>query len=384
MAHTVSMLNLSKQVAALQPGLDQAIARVLESGHFILGPQVSQLEGDIARYLQVPHAIGVASGSDALYLALKAAGIGPGDEVITTAFSYIATSESIARAGARPVFAEIQADTFNIDVDDVKNRLTPNTKAILPVHLYGQAVEMEALMALARANNLLVIEDCAQAIGATDNGRAVGSFGDFGCFSFFPTKNLGAFGDGGLVTCLDEAMARRVKMLRVHGSETKYNHTLAGGVNSRLDELQAAILNVKLPHLNSWSDARRAIAQRYTEAFAGLEGITTPTSRPGADHVFHQYTLRIANGQRDALQTLLRDGFGVTSMVYYPIPLHLQGMHQNLGYQPGELPITERVANEVLSLPIYPEMDDAEINQVIDAVTTASHQLNRQPVAAGA
>ncbi|MCA9798664.1 MAG: DegT/DnrJ/EryC1/StrS family aminotransferase [Cyanobacteria bacterium HKST-UBA06] len=366
----IPILDLKRQYNQHKEALDEAVLAVMESGGFILGPTVERFEKDVAQWLDANHAIGVATGTDALYLALRACGVGPGDEVITTAFTYIATSESIVRAGARPVFVDIDPQTYNMDVNKIEAAITDRTKAILPVHLYGQPVDMDAVMHIAQQRNLKVIEDCAQAIGAKWHGRAVGTYGDCGCFSFFPTKNLGAFGDGGLVTANDQVVADKVRNLRVHGQTKKYHHDYEG-VNSRLDAMQAAILSVKLPYLADWNQRRREIAAGYTKAFSVDPDILTPVVVDHGEHVFHQYTIQVPN--RDAVQTALNEA-GIATMVYYPIPCHLQGMHADLGYQPGSLPITESVAQRVLSLPIFPELTHDEQHRVIEQVHAAVKQ----------
>lgn len=363
------------QYDALKPSLERALLEVAASGHYILGPQVQQFEEAFAQAMGTSHAAGVNSGTDALFLALRALDIGPGDEVITTTFSYIATSEVIVRVGARPVFVDIDPDTFNLNLEALERAITDRTKAIIPVHIFGQAVDMTRLMAIAKRHSLYVIEDCAQATGATWQGQPVGSYGNMGCFSFFPTKNLGALGDGGAVTTNDPELARRVKSLRVHGSTptNKYDHQ-ESGINSRLDTLQAAALLVKLPHLPTWNDERRAIAQFYTERIQSSDlgkFLMPPKNAPeGSLHAFHQYTVRL-NTTDPAVRTQLQDALkhaGVMAMIYYPIPLHLQKTHEKLGYKPGDLPVAEQVANQVLSLPIFPGMTKAQQESVIEAL----------------
>ena len=375
MPAAVPLLDLNRQYQALKPELDEAVLSVMQSGYYILGPNVKAFEAEMAAYCSSAYGIGVANGSDAIYLALRALDIGPGDEVITTCMSYIATSESIVRAGAKPVFVDLTPEgTFNLDVNQIESVITPRTRAIIPVHLYGQAVDMDALMQVANQHGLAVIEDCAQAVGATWNGKKVGSFGDMGTFSFFPTKNLGAAGDGGLITTSNPELDARLRQLRVHGAKTRYDHTLQG-INSRLDELQAAILRVKLPYIDTWNTIRRAIAARYTDAFSGIEGLITPVTDSRAKPVFHQYTLRVLNGQRDALREALQER-GVPSMIYYPIPLHQQGMHSDLGYELGRLPIGEEVAGDVLSLPIFADLQAEEVDQVCQAVKEVMNTLS--------
>jgi dTDP-4-amino-4,6-dideoxygalactose transaminase len=371
----IPMVDLARQYAERQEEMDAAALGVLRSGRYILGEEGRALEAEISQFLSdaSSHALakpllslGVANGSDSLYLALRALNLQVGDEVITTSMSYIATSESIVRAGGTPVFVDIDPDTFNIDLSLIEAAITPKTKGFLPVHLFGQAVEMDTLMSLAQRHGLWVLEDCAQAIGATWQGQAVGTFGALGSFSFFPTKNLGAAGDGGLVTTADDELAEKVKMLRVHGAKTRYDH-VTEGINSRLDEVQAALLRIKLRALKQFNEGRRAVAQSYNEGFAEVAALQTPKVSPHAYHVYHQYTLKVPPQLRETLQQGLA-AQGIASMIYYPIPLHLQGMHQNLNYKVGAFPQTERVANEVLSLPIFPEMTAQEVERVIKAV----------------
>jgi dTDP-4-amino-4,6-dideoxygalactose transaminase len=371
----IPIMDLRRQYQLLKAELEPAVLSVLEKGAFILGPEVQQFEREIAAYLGAGHALGVASGTDALYIGLRALNVGPGDEVITTAFSYIATSEAIVRTGAKPVFVELDPTTYNLDVSKIEEKITPQTRALLPVHLYGQPVDMDALMALAKKHNLAVVEDCAQSMGTEWKGQKVGTFGDVGCFSFFPTKNLGCYGDGGLVSTNSPELADKMKRLRAHGSATKYNHELPGGVNSRLDEVQAAVLRIKLRYIDQWNEQRRAVAAQYTERLSKIAGITTPRVIEGGQHVFHQYTIRVDKQhiQRDALQEALKER-DIMAMIYYPIPLHLQGAHRELGYTLGDLPITEAVSEEVLSLPIYPELTSEEIQQVCDALAAVLEQ----------
>ncbi len=368
------------QYTWLKSSIDQAVADVLQSGHYILGPQVDAFESAFAETMGTPYAIGVNSGSDALFLALSALGIGPGDEVITTCFSYVATSESIVRTGARPVFVDVEPETFNMDLNMVRQAVTENTKALLVVHLFGLAMDMTSVMALAKELNLYVIEDCAQATGATWHGQPVGSYGDAGCFSFFPTKNLGAMGDAGAITVHDELLAKRLKSLRVHGAqpEDRYDHR-EPGINSRLDTLQAAILLEKLPHLESWNMDRRRIAQYYTEQIqsSDLNAMLIPptVSTATSMHVFHQYTVRLKNQTaeaRNGLQVALKDQ-GVMSMIYYPLPLHRQKTHTNLGYLSGAFPTAEQLAQQVLSLPIYPGLSRTDQVRVIEALKMACY-----------
>ena len=358
---TVPFIDLRRQYHAIGKELDQAIHDVMESGQFILGPNVKALEDELATYCQAPRGIGVGSGTDALLLALEAIGLNAGDEVITTPFTFVATATMISRAGATPVFADIEPKTFNLDPDDVARRITARTKAILVVHLYGHPTDMEPIMTLAARHGLRVIEDAAQAVGAEYKGRRVGSIGDVGCFSFFPTKNLGAAGDGGFVTVKDGDLAERITMLRAHGQRRKYVHE-AMGLSSRLDEVQAAILRVKLRYLEDWTDARRAHADAYRAALAALP-IELPTERPDSRAVYHQFTVRTA--RRDELQTFLQ-GRGVATAIHYPVPVHEQPVYQSLSGV--RMPESERASREVLSLPLFAEMDKAELHEVVEGV----------------
>jgi dTDP-4-amino-4,6-dideoxygalactose transaminase len=361
-------LDLKAQFAAIREEVMSAIARVMESQHFILGPEVNHLEKEVAARLGAAHAIGCASGTDALILALMAAGIGPGDEVITTPFSFIATAGSIAIVGARPVFVDIDPATYNIDPAQIAAAITPNTRAIMPVHLFGLPADMHPIMTIARAHHLVVIEDAAQAIGARYHGQSIGTIGDFGCFSFFPSKNLGAAGDGGLITTNDSAKAERLRMLRVHGSKKKYFHDMLG-TNSRLDALQAAILRVKLPHLDSWAAGRRHRADRYRQLFAAtkLDSVITCPSAPPADceHVYNQFTIR--SQFRDQLKDSLRLA-GIPTEVYYPLCLHLQPAFAKLGYTHGAFPVAEAASRQALSLPVFPELRDDQQDSVVNAI----------------
>jgi dTDP-4-amino-4,6-dideoxygalactose transaminase len=359
----VPFLNLTAQYASLKSELGPAVEQTLASGHYVLGPNVAAFEQEIAALTGTRFGIGVNSGSDALTLALRALEIGPGDEVITTPFTYIAPAESIHQMGARIVFADIHPRTFNLDPAEVTRRLTPRTRAIIPVHLFGQAAQLDDFLSLARRGNLAVVEDCAQAIGATYRGQAVGGFGQMGCFSFYPTKNLGADGDGGMVVTNDEGLARKLRMLRVHGIERRYYHDLHG-YNSRLDELQAAILRVKLRHLAGWNERRARIAARYTAGLAGLP-VETPTVCALNRHVYHVYA--ILTDKRDELLEHLGQR-GVSSIIYYPRPLHLQKVYQELGYREGDFPVAEAVSQRILPLPMYPELTDEQVDYVIRAI----------------
>ncbi|HHV04793.1 MAG TPA: DegT/DnrJ/EryC1/StrS family aminotransferase [Bacteroidales bacterium] len=341
----------------------KAIEEVLKSAQFIMGPNVKAFEEEVAGYLGVKHAIGVNSGTDALVIALKALGIGEGDEVITTPFTFFATAESITAVGATPVFVDIDESTFNIDPSLIKQAMTKRTKAILPVHLYGQAADMDPIMELAATYGLKVIEDTAQAFGGDYKGRKLGTIGHVGCFSFFPSKTLGAFGDGGLIATDDDEVAEKARMLRVHGSKKKYyNETV--GYNSRLDEIQAAVLRVKLPRIDQANEARRMAAQRYNELLRDVSGIITPYEDERAKHVYHQYTIRVLNGKKDELQQYLADR-GIGTMVYYPVPVHKLPIYKD---HAPELPVAERLSGEVLSLPIWPDIAEEVQGEVAEGI----------------
>jgi dTDP-4-amino-4,6-dideoxygalactose transaminase len=362
----VPLLDLRAQFQTIRGEVMAAVERVFESQHFILGPEVEAFERDAAEYCRIKHAIGCGSGSDALLLALTALGVGPGDEVVTASFSFFATAGSIARLGARPVFVDISPDDFNVDPNLIERAITPRAKVILPVHLFGQCAEMDAIREVADRHNLPVIEDAAQAIGAGYCERRAGAMGSVGCFSFFPSKNLGGAGEGGLMTTDDDDLAEKLRLLRVHGMRPKYYHKVVG-VNSRLDALQAAVLGVKLKYLERWSDARRRNAEHYDKLFAeaGVEEVTTPAVRPNRRHIFNQYTIRCS--RRDELMDFLKRR-GVGSEIYYPAPLHLQECFAHLGYKPGDLPATERASRECLSLPIYPELTEEMRQYVVEKI----------------
>lgn len=362
----VPLLDLRQQYASIRDEVRAAVDRVMDSQIFILGPEVSALEEAIAAYTHSAHAVGMSSGTDALLAALMACDIGPGDEVVTTPYSFFATAGVIARLGARAVFVDIDAESFNIDPALLPGAITDRTRAILPVHLYGRVASMDAVLETARVAGVPVIEDAAQAIGATDSaGRQAGSIGDFGCFSFFPSKNLGAFGDGGCVTTQDAGLDAKLRVLRVHGSEPKYHHALVGG-NFRLDALQAAVLNVKLPHLNTWTEARRRNAALYRGLFADRaldRVVTVPSDVPG--HIYNQFVIRVP--ERDRLQQHLRDN-GIITEIYYPIPLHLQECFSGWGHAPGDFPESERAARETLALPIFPELSVDDLSYVVESI----------------
>jgi dTDP-4-amino-4,6-dideoxygalactose transaminase len=370
---TIPILDLKAQYQSIKDEIDAAVLGVMASGYFVLGPNVKALEAELAEYVGCRYGVGVASGTDALRLSLAALDIGPGDEVITTPFTFVATANTISHAGARPMFVDIEPRTFNIAPEAIEAAVTERTKAIVPVHLYGQPAEMEAIMEIARSHGLYVIEDCAQAIGAEENGRRVGTFGDVACFSFYPTKNLGAYGDGGMVTTDNPDIAERVDLLRRQGGKARYYHEVLG-FNSRLDEIQAALLRVKLRHLDDWQAKRRQIAARYDGLLSGLD-VVTPFVRPGVTHVYHQYTIRVS--KRDELHASLKDR-GVSTMIYYPLPLHLQKMYDDLGYAKGSLPVSEQAGHEVLSLPMYPELTDEQIQGVVEAIAALSEPIHRK------
>jgi dTDP-4-amino-4,6-dideoxygalactose transaminase len=371
----VPALDLKAQYRAIRHEIEPVLRAVVESQYFVLGPEVAGLEAEVARYCQAPHAVGCASGSDALLLPLMAWEIGPGDEVITTPYTFFATAGAVWRTGARPVFVDIEPDTYNLDPSRLEAAITPRTKAILPVHLYGQAADMEPILGIARRHGLHVLEDAAQSIGALYRGRPVGTWGDAAAYSFYPSKNLGGFGDGGLMTASDEALARRLARLRVHGMEPKYYHHEVG-FNSRLDALQAAILRVKLRHLDAWTAARRRVAQSYRELFRGhgLEGaVTLPVERPDCFHVYNQFVIRVAESLRDPLRAHLSDR-RIGTEIYYPIPLHLQDCFAALGYREGAFPLSEAAARQTIALPMYPELSDAALRHVVGSIAEFARQ----------
>ena len=366
----VPLLDLQGQYAPLREEILAAIARVCDSQRFIGGAEVEAFEREIAAYLGVPHAIGLTSGTDALLIALMALGIGPGDEVITPTFSFFATAGAVSRVGATPIFVDIDPLTGNVDPDAVKAAIGPKTRAIIPVHLYGQSADMEPILDAASRAGIPVIEDAAQAIGATYRGRQAGSLGTMGCFSFFPSKNLGAFGDAGLLTTGDDRLAHEVRLLRNHGAEPKYFHQRIGG-NFRLDAVQAAVLRVKLPHLDGWTEMRRRNADRYDRLFAASAAaarITLPARVKDCRHIFNQYVIRVPH--RDAVKARL-DAAHIGSEIYYPVPFHLQECFARLGYRRGEFPAAEAAAAETLALPIYGELTEPQQREVVDAVSRA-------------
>ena len=363
----LSFLDLKAQYAAIRAEINEAVGRTLESQHFILGPEVSELENELAALTRCKYAIACASGTDALILALRALGVGAGDEVITTPFTFVASAGSIAQLGATPVFVDIDPQTFNIDPSGIDEAITPRTKAIMPVHLFGLTASMDEINAVAGRNGIAVVEDAAQAIGARYHERPAGSLGLLGCFSFFPSKNLGAAGDGGLITTNDAQLAERLKLLHLHGAHQRYEYEILG-MNSRLDALQAAILRVKLRHLDDWNSRRRGNAARYRRFFEDLgltEKVSVPLEPAHMTHVYNQFTIRVPH--RDEVRERLRDE-GIPNEIYYPIPLHLQKAFNYLSYKPGDFPESERASQEVLSLPIYPELTEEQLHRVVSAI----------------
>jgi len=390
MSHSVPILNLRAQYNQVGPAIENAVLEVLRSGNYILGEHVSELEKEVAAICGAKYGVGVANGTDALILSLWCLDIGPGDEVITTPFTFAATVEAIALRGAKPVFVDIDPVSYNIDPNLIEKAITKKTKAIMPVHLYGLPADMEPILKIAKKHNLRVIEDNAQGIGATYRGQATGSFGDVACISFYPTKNLGACGDAGMLVTNDEKTAERLRRLRAHGSHRRYFHDELG-VNSRLDEIQAVALRTKVPHLKEWNKRRDGIARLYSSALKGCPGITLPTvalsgrnAMPGdVTHVWHQYTIRVHSNNLKATENEERkkliEGLqaqGVGSMCYYPVPLHLQDAFKKLKYKKGAFPISETVANEVLSLPMYPELTTEDIIYVAKTITDVMTRIS--------
>ncbi|MDI6694117.1 MAG: DegT/DnrJ/EryC1/StrS family aminotransferase [Anaerolineales bacterium] len=369
----IPLVNLKAQYKAIGEEIAESINQVLEAQQFILGPQVEDLEIKIAHYSHCQYGIGMSSGTDALLCALMAIGIQPGDEVITTPYTFFATAGAIARLGARPVFADVIEDTLNIDPQQIEPLITRKTKAIIPVHFAGQAADMEAILRIAQRRHLYVIEDACQAIGADYKGKRVGSWGDIGCFSFFPTKNLGGYGDGGMATTNNPHLAERLRLLRNHGHQPKYYHQIVGG-NFRLDALQAAILLVKFKYLENWIEARNTHARTYHQLFhkSGLAvdaqqtgKVKLPAERRSGRHVYHLYVIQA--DQRDELKTYLHQN-GIGAEIYYPVPLHLQGCFKHLGYKLGDLPVSERAARRSLALPIYPELNDQMLLEIVETI----------------
>ncbi|MCR4414118.1 MAG: DegT/DnrJ/EryC1/StrS family aminotransferase [Thermoguttaceae bacterium] len=374
----VPLLDLKRQLGPLRAEIAAALARVCDSAAFCLGPEVQELERNLAAYCQVKHAIGCASGSDALLLALMALDLGPGDEVILPSFTFFATASAVTRLGARPVFADIDPVTFNVDPGEIERLIGPATRAILPVHLFGQCADMDAILRIARDAHVPVIEDAAQAIGAEYDGHRAGSMGEVGCLSFYPTKNLGGAGDGGMLTTNDDRLAEKLRLLRVHGMHPRYYHKMVG-INSRLDSFQAAVLNVKFPYLDQWTALREANARRYSEMFvaAGLERtVGLPAVGPWRRHVWNQYVIRVPDGRRDALRQFLAEAH-IGSEVYYPLGLHAQECFRYLGYDEGDLPETDLAAKEVLALPIFPELTADEQSLVVRRIAEFFQRASR-------
>jgi dTDP-4-amino-4,6-dideoxygalactose transaminase len=378
-------IDLAREYQTIRHEIEAAVGDVLVSGQYIGGPQVAEFEAEFGTYVGTSECVACNSGTDALYLALRALDVGPGDEVITSPFTFFATAETISLTGATPMFVDID-ETFNLDAQQVEAAISEKTRAIVPVHLFGQPADMTRLGAIAASHQLAIVEDCAQATGARWQGRPVGSLGTVGCFSFFPTKNLGAFGDGGAVTTNDPAIARRIRRLKDHGASARYYHEELGA-NSRLDALQAAILRVKLRYLDGWNARRQAIATTYSQCLAAVDAIAVPSVRAGAISVWNQYTIRVPQSRpsqntdnggaistRDRLQGSLQES-GIATSIYYPFPLHLQPVYRHLGYRSGQLPLVERICTEVLSLPMFPELSHLEQDRIITVVKDALSQL---------
>lgn len=370
----IPMVDLQIQYRSLKAEIDAAMQESAAAANYILGPNVKAFEKEVAAYCGSAMGIGVGNCTDALHLALRALRIGPGDEVITTPFTFVATTEAIGMVGATPVFVDISPQTFNLDVSQLEAAITPRTRALMPVHLYGQPCDMGPILESAERHGLAVVEDAAQAIGAKYGDRTAGTMGDLGCLSFFPSKNLGCFGDGGMVLTDNEELGGRVEMLRRHGGKVKYRHTELG-LNSRLDDLQAAILRVKLRHLAEWTEARRRLAYRYNSLLADVPGVTTPTEIPDAYCVYHQYTVRVE--YRDQVQDAMKRE-GIQTMVYYPVPLHLQEVHAYLGLGEGAFPHAEEAARTCLSLPMFPEMTHEQQDKVVEALLSAVSHTGKE------
>lgn len=367
----IQMVDLKKQYLKIKEEVDAAVINVMTNANFINGQEVKTFQQNLESYLNVKHVIPCANGTDALQIAMMGLGLQPGDEVITASFTYVATAEVIALLGLVPVLVEAKESDYTIDPAEIEKAITPKTRAIVPVHLFGQGADMNAIMEIAKKHNLFVIEDTAQALGATyqlSNGEtvAVGTIGDIGCTSFFPSKNLGCYGDGGALFTNNDELAANLRMIANHGQKVRYYHDVIG-VNSRLDTIQAAILDIKLKHLNDYATARRAAADYYDQAFQGVEGLLTPKRIEEGTHVFHQYTLRVQGGKRDALRTFLEEK-GIPSMIYYPLPLHFQKAFANERYPEGSMPISEKLSSEVLSLPIHTEMTQEELEFIVENV----------------
>jgi dTDP-4-amino-4,6-dideoxygalactose transaminase len=367
----IQMVDLVGQYQKIKPEVDAALQRVIDTAAFINGPEVKEFEKELAAYLGVKHVIGCANGTDALQIAMMALDLKPGDEIITCSFTFVATVEVVALLGITPVFADVLPGTYNIDPEDIRRKITPRTKAIVPVHLFGQSADMDAIMAIAKEHKLFVIEDNCQAVGSdhtSANGtrRKSGTLGNIGTTSFFPSKNLGCYGDGGALFTNDDELAKKLRRVCNHGSEVRYYHEVVG-VNSRLDAMQAAVLRVKLRHLDEYDAARNAAAAQYDKAFAGMVHIITPQRSPFSTHVFHQYTLRVTGGHRDGLKKHL-EANGVPCMIYYPVPCHLQNAYRSERFPAGSLPVTEQLTNEVLSLPMSTELDNEQLAHITTTV----------------
>lgn len=371
MPTNIQMVDLKKQYLKIKDEIDTAVVNVMTNANFINGAEVKSFQNNLEDYLNVKHVIPCANGTDALQIAMMGLGLQPGDEVITASFTYVATAEVMALLGLVPILVEVKEADFTIDPAEIERAITPKTKAIVPVHLFGQGADMNAIMDIARRHNLFVIEDTAQALGATyqlSNGEsaALGIIGDIGCTSFFPSKNLGCYGDGGALFTNNDELAANLRMIANHGQKVRYYHDVIG-VNSRLDTMQAAVLDIKLKHLNRYAESRRSVADYYDNALFGIEGLMTPNRISNGTHVFHQYTLRVLNGKRDGLRSYLEEK-GVPSMIYYPLPLHFQKAFENERYPKGSMPISERLSAEVLSLPIHTEMTSEELEFIVDNV----------------
>lgn len=373
MATSIQMVDLKRQYFKIKEEIDSALSNVMSNANFINGPEVKSFQNNLQDYLRVKHVIPCANGTDALQIAMMGLGLKPGDEVITASFTYVATAEVMALLGLVPILVEAKDADFTIDPLEIEKAITPKTKAIVPVHLFGQGADMNAIMDIAKRHGLFIIEDTAQALGATyvmSNGENahLGTIGDIGCTSFFPSKNLGCFGDGGALFTNNDQLAESIRMIANHGQKTRYYHDVIG-VNSRLDTMQAAVLDIKLKYLNEYANARRAVADHYDSAFSAIEGLKTPDRIENGTHVFHQYTLRVSHGKRDALRKHLEE-LGVPSMIYYPLPLHFQKAFENIRYPKGSMPLSEAMSMEVLSLPIHTEMKSDELELIVNSVNS--------------
>lgn len=367
----IPFVDLKAQYRTIESEIGEAMRHVLDRTAFIMGAEMEAFERDFAAYIGVRYAMGVSSGTDALHVALRALGIGPGDEAVTVPDTFIATCEAISHTGAAVRLVDAHPATYNLDPARLEAAITPRTKAILPVHLFGQPADMAPILEIARRRHLFVVEDCAQSHGSTYRGQKTGTFGDAACFSFYPGKNLGAYGDGGAILTDDPGLADRVRLLRNHGQKVKYEHLVVGYCN-RLDNLQAAVLNVKLPHLEQWNASRRSRAALYGKLLAGVPNIVTPYAPPGVEPVYHLYVIRVTDGRRDALQVYL-NAAGIATGLHYPIPVHLQQAYASLAHKPGDFPVSEQLAAQGLSLPMYPELDDNQVGYVSDKIKEFMH-----------